>query len=1064
MKYWAFISYSHTDKRWGDWLHKTLETYRVPKRLVGRESRDGEVPRRLFPIFRDREELPVSADLGSNISQALRESRYLIVICSPRAAQSRWVDEEIKVFKKLGHEDRILALIVGGEPNAMEGKAGFAPEEECFPKSMRYRLGPDGEFSSERTEPIAADAREGKDGKENAKLKLLAGLLGINYDELRQRDRERRRRRAWLVGSIAVVLLAMFGALGGWAVISANHVRQQKVASDVARACELFDQNNAAGAILYLARAAELDRGEHSLPADRLWFALTERSWSIPLSAPMQHKDGILSACFSAGGQKILTASRDKTARLWDANSGRQLGEPLAHPRLVRRAIFTPNGQSVVTIGFDGIARLWDAASGHAIPQWRIQHNDSINSVAISPDGKWIATGSADGTVRVSDLFEGKGAMEMLQAENVHTLAFDPVDSNVLLGVSGDTVTLWNWPDGRRLFDLAHEEQINSAEFSPDGKRIVSASDDRSCQLWDVKTGRPIGEKLNHNVEVRSASFSSDGELIASLAGEQLIIWSTKEKVLRKYTLAHRRRVSCACFAPDNLVVFSGTEDGVVQAWNLRNGKPLGEPIREEGGIVSMSMDDRGKKLLVTTTDAAVRVWRAPARNPLASRFAHKAGIQSIHVSGDGKILLTTSDDDTARLWNLEDIKQTPKSLAHKAAVLSGALTRNAQYAITGSADRTARLWQTASGRPASEPLDQTAAVSQVSFSRDDTFFATATEGGLAQFWEFSSRRGMGKTMNHNARIGSIEFSHDGQLFLTAGSDTKVELWVSRTGEPVGAPLRTAKEVTSAHFSPSQNIVAAGDGDGVVHFWSTSTLKPLKQFTVGSVGISALEFSPDGRLIAAASGDMATMWNVSSGKQVGELLRHTSSVTAIRFSADSTRVATGADDGTVRLWDASSGLPLSEKLLHDKSIRDLVFSPDGKILFGCSRDRAVKAWDVSAGVTAADHQALAELARAISPLYISDSGQLEPREVKPVEILRSHLKDFSGPARICAEWMIADPKERTLTPYSRETLSNYVEKLVQENDDDSRREAVFFANGDEKMLRMIVPNAESGSR
>jgi len=96
MKYWAFLSYSHTDKKWGDWLHKALETYRVPRRLVGKESRDGKVPPRVFPIFRDREELPVSADLGSNINEALQESRYLIVICSPRAAQSRWVGEENK--------------------------------------------------------------------------------------------------------------------------------------------------------------------------------------------------------------------------------------------------------------------------------------------------------------------------------------------------------------------------------------------------------------------------------------------------------------------------------------------------------------------------------------------------------------------------------------------------------------------------------------------------------------------------------------------------------------------------------------------------------------------------------------------------------------------------------------------------------------------------------------------------------------------------------------------------------------------------------------------------------
>src|ERR1043166_6542262 len=125
-KYWAFLSYSHRDAKWGDWLHKALETYRVPRRLVGKVSRDGAVPERVYPVFRDREELPVSADLGANINEALGESRYLIVICSPQSAQSRWVNEEIKTFKKLGRDDRILALIVDGAPNASDGQAEAA--------------------------------------------------------------------------------------------------------------------------------------------------------------------------------------------------------------------------------------------------------------------------------------------------------------------------------------------------------------------------------------------------------------------------------------------------------------------------------------------------------------------------------------------------------------------------------------------------------------------------------------------------------------------------------------------------------------------------------------------------------------------------------------------------------------------------------------------------------------------------------------------------------------------------------------------------------------------------
>src|SRR6266567_4068585 len=231
-KYWAFLSYSHKDKNWGDWLHKALETYRFPRRLIGKESRDGKVPQRLYPIFRDREELSVSADLGSNINEALRESRYLIVICSPHAAQSRWVDQEIIEFKKLGREDRILALIVAGEPNASDGKPDFVPEDECFPKPMRYRLAANGELSTQPTEPLAADVREGKDGKDNAKLKLLAGLVGVNYDDLRQREHERRVRRRRAISVASLLLIGVFFSLATWAMVSTKRTALQKVASD----------------------------------------------------------------------------------------------------------------------------------------------------------------------------------------------------------------------------------------------------------------------------------------------------------------------------------------------------------------------------------------------------------------------------------------------------------------------------------------------------------------------------------------------------------------------------------------------------------------------------------------------------------------------------------------------------------------------------------------------------------------------------------------------------------------------------------------------------------------
>lgn len=205
-KYWAFISYSHQDEAWASWLHKSLETYKVPRKLVGRELETGVVPRRIFPIFRDREELPGAADLGGKLKNALRGSRYLIVICSPKAAHSQWVNEEIKTYKALGREDRVLCLIVDGEPYASE-----KPESgqlECFPAAVRFRVSQNGELTTERTEPIAADARKGKDGRTNAKFKLLAGILNVGYDELKQREKKRRMmQQLRLVAGVAALLL-----------------------------------------------------------------------------------------------------------------------------------------------------------------------------------------------------------------------------------------------------------------------------------------------------------------------------------------------------------------------------------------------------------------------------------------------------------------------------------------------------------------------------------------------------------------------------------------------------------------------------------------------------------------------------------------------------------------------------------------------------------------------------------------------------------------------------------------------------------------------------------------
>lgn len=219
-RYRAFVSYSHHDARWAGWLHRRLEGYRVPTRLRRNIGEFGPLPERLSPIFRDREDLASAGELGPRIQAALADSDAMIVVCSPEAAHSPWVNEEILAFKRLGRGDRIYALIVAGEPHA-------GGERECFPPALGFALGADGQPGDQRREPLAADVRPGKDGKYLAGLKILSGLLGLPLDTLRQRDAARRQRRQFAVTALAMVVMLVTSFLAVQAVM-ARHAAERR--------------------------------------------------------------------------------------------------------------------------------------------------------------------------------------------------------------------------------------------------------------------------------------------------------------------------------------------------------------------------------------------------------------------------------------------------------------------------------------------------------------------------------------------------------------------------------------------------------------------------------------------------------------------------------------------------------------------------------------------------------------------------------------------------------------------------------------------------------------------
>jgi hypothetical protein len=226
IRYPAFLSYSHRDQAVAEWLHHELETYRVPSRMVGTETLLGPVPSRLTPIFKDREELSAAGSLGDAITSALSRASALIVICSRASAASPWVNEEVCAFKKLHGHARIFAVIVDGEPGA--SRVPGREDEECFPPAVRFAVDDAGQITDTPAEPIAADLREGGDGKRLAKLKLIAGLLGVGLDEIVQREAQRRARRLRYLVAASLAGMTVTSGLAITAVMARDEAREQR--------------------------------------------------------------------------------------------------------------------------------------------------------------------------------------------------------------------------------------------------------------------------------------------------------------------------------------------------------------------------------------------------------------------------------------------------------------------------------------------------------------------------------------------------------------------------------------------------------------------------------------------------------------------------------------------------------------------------------------------------------------------------------------------------------------------------------------------------------------------
>lgn len=852
-KYWAFISYSHADKAWADWLHRSLENYPMPRDLVGRQTpADAPVPKRFVPVFRDREELPTATDLAAVIGRALRHARFLVVICSPRSAKSPWVEKEIIEYKRMHGDSRVMCLIVDGEPWASGGRQGFSEADECFPRAVRFQLGHDGELSDKPTEPIAADAREGKDGRENAVIKLMAGLLGVGFDDLRRREQEYQRRRLRRFQATAAVFGLLFVAAVSAAIYA---VKQKRTAlhtlsqSDMNLAVAARKSDAAARQVAYLARSL---RSDPANPLARMaaYSTLVHHKIHPPVGPALRHPAAVLAAAGSADGKWILTSSGERIY-LWSRPDHKLLTERNLGDGTVNALVAHPSGdgwlagtakgglhfiglkdlkserevvrsgetailglcwnpeRSVLAVGLGppkeqgGGWLLQTTVDGKELSRHRTEHL-TPEYFAWSADGAKLATAGNSPYFYVTDAGDRGNAIREMQGKLcISGIFFTPERTLRTIDIAAGVVT-WNAETGQAIGKPDSIEPMPArCALSPDGSHFVGFHRGPTAYLHDTADGKVRTEPLSQAFTVNKGVYLDERHvLLMSENGLAQVRSLRSETPAAEFLPFHPGYPDIGVLSDDGkLLAAACSSDSLVRIYDLRTSKQLGRPLRFPSDLHAICFSENDQFLSAICWDGKVRrvEWKRGLRflvsevevvTPIDSGFDT---LDEVRFQVGGR-LAAVPDPDGIKIIDL----------------IEGAVAR--VIPVQGG-------------------------VQSLAWSPDGKTIAVASRDQVLSFHPHDGSAGKSSVRTIlGAPVIDLAWSPDARTIATLTNSDQVECFSVEDGRPFGTGFSTGSSCMRISWASNGKWLVASDGNDVSKLWDPETGLDVARLPDGGSG------------------------------------------------------------------------------------------------------------------------------------------------------------------------------------------------------------------------------------
>lgn len=620
----------------------------------------------------------------------------------------------------------------------------------------------------------------------------------------------------------------------------------------------------------------------------RLMYLCSQSMRTIPTQAPLD------SLAISPDGTLAATGGWDGFARIWNLTTGALVHEFKHDGLYVHSVAFSPDGQMLATGSDDpdGFVQLWNVANGqqHAVLSG---HTDAVLSVTFSHDGQKLLTSSYDKTARVWKLS-------------------DPSQPVVLSGH-----TWWVW----------------QAAFSPDDQQIVTVSQDATAIVWDVNTGKPSPPFTGHAGPVYSATFTADGQqVITGGYDHRLLVWNP------------------ATLKPFE---FRKLEDGDA----VRTPPEFEELGQHSTSIRCVALSDDGAFLLSGGQDNSVRLWDLATKRLVQTFRGHDSWVRGVAFGRDGRSLITASQDATVRTWSIagyEELRsiQGRELTGHADAVLAASFSPNQTQVVTASRDRTARTWNAGTGQ-----FEQAFTEGHAFLASSAIFFdqgrklVTAAVDNTARIWDVATGTEL-RHLNRTGRAAALAVSGDGQWIITGGDARQAQHWNAREGKLVRSFDGHLAEVTAVALAPDGLRLLTGDAKGHGYLWQLESGELLHTLKAHTGRISSAAWLADGsRLLLASSDKTISQWDSVTGQeQTAEILKHPDSVLTMVVTPDGNHVISSSADRVVRVWNRSTHQieqtigPFAE-LIHSLSV-----AADGqRLLTAHSEERAVRLWNVSTG-------------------------------------------------------------------------------------------------------------------